>query len=275
MSTEILLIIIGAVISLFGSIVGFGGGIFMVPILVSLFDYQLNVAAGAAMISLIPSSLISTILNRKKGHVDFRMGVLLEMPTMIGVGLGTLILSYFSRRGHLLILEIIFAVMILIIGGSFFLRKQDEGNEGFFFRLNKLKPRYIIKNEINLVAYRVSIYMVLFFGLISGVLAGLFGVGGGFMKTPIMLKVFKIPAKIAAATALFMIIITSITGTFSHALGGHLIFSKSWPVMVGFAIGALAGYKINTKIKESVLENLIGVSLISAAAMMFVKFIAS
>src|SRR5699024_6177363 len=104
----------------------------------------------------------------------------------------------------------------------------------------------------------------LFFGLVSGALAGLFGVGGGFMKTPIMLKVFKIPAKIAAATALFMIIITSVTGSVMHTLQGHILFEKSWPVALGFSLGAIIGYKVNTQISDSFLERLIGVSLITA-----------
>src|SRR5699024_3103017 len=113
-----LLILLGLLISLYGSIVGFGGGIFMVPILVTVFDYSLDIAAGTAMISLVPSSLISTYLNRKKGQVDFKMGILLEIPTMVGVVLGSLILTYFATKGNLLILEIVFATMILLVGTS-------------------------------------------------------------------------------------------------------------------------------------------------------------
>ena len=270
-----LLIIIGLLISLYGSIVGFGGGIFMVPILVSVFGYDLDVAAGTAMISLVPSSIISTILNRKKGQVDFKVGCLLEAPTMVGVVLGSLILSYFSATGNLLVLEIVFALMILILGASFFIGKDKERNnkDSFFYKLNTQKPAFIFKNELNYVAYRVSLYMALFFGLVSGALAGLFGVGGGFMKTPIMLKVFEIPAKIAAGTALFMIVITSITGSVMHTMQGHILLDKSWPVVLGFTLGAIIGFKVNTHLKEDFLEKLIGVSLVTAALMMVLKFL--
>lgn len=269
-----LLILIGFMISLYGSIVGFGGGIFMVPILVTVFNYPLDIAAGTAMISLVPSSLISTYLNRKKGNVDFKMGIILEIPTMVGVVLGSFILTYFAAKGNLIVLEIIFALMILIIGVSFFLEKKNKDeNQGFFYKLNKVKPRFVIKNSLKMVAYRVSLLMALFFGLMAGALAGLFGVGGGFMKTPIMLKVFKIPAKIAAGTALFMIIITSVTGSIMHTLQGHILLDKSWSVALGFSLGAIAGYKLNTKLKDKFLEKLIGVSLITAACMMFFKFV--
>lgn len=270
-----LLILIGLLISLFGSIVGFGGGIFMVPILVSVFGYGLDVAAGTAMISLVPSSIISTFLNRKKGQVDFKMGILLEIPTIAGVILGSIILTYFSATGKLLYLEVFFALMILVLGSTFFIGKDNDKSkkDGFFYKLNKQKPAFVIKNQMNYVAYRVSLYMALFFGLVSGALAGLFGVGGGFMKTPIMLKVFKIPVKIAAATALFMIVITSMTGSVMHGLQGHILIEKAWPVTLGFTLGAIIGYKVNTHLNESFLEKLIGVSLISAGLMMVLKFV--
>lgn len=275
MSPDLLLILIliaiSFLISLFGSIVGFGGGIFMVPILITIFHYKLDAAVGAAMVSLIPSALMSTYLNRKKGNVDFKMGMLLEAPTIVGVVLGSLLISYISAKR----LEILFALMVLILGSTFFIKFKKYKNHdlGVFYRLNKLKPRFVIKNSRKMVAYRVSLYMVLLFGMLSGTLAGLFGVGGGFMKTPIMLKVFKIPAKIAAATALFMIVITSITGSISHYLQGHIHWDKAWPVMLGFALGAIGGHKINTHIKGAILEKLIGFALILAGLIMMSNFV--
>src|SRR5690554_2226374 len=167
METEIIitliLILISFTISLFGSVVGFGGGIFMVPILITVFSYPLTTAVGSVMISLLPSSLISTFLNRKEGYVDFKMGILLEIPTILGVFIGVLLLSYISTK-HL---EIIFAVLVLLLGFSFFINQgsKDKKDQGFFYNLNTLKPRFIIKNHTNHVAYRFSAWMVLIFGL--------------------------------------------------------------------------------------------------------------
>ncbi len=267
----LVLILISFIISLFGSIVGFGGGIFMVPILVTVFHFRLTEAVGAVMIALIPSSIISTYLNRKEGHVDFRMGIFLELPTMLGVVIGSLLLSFISARR----LEIVFAIMVLLFGLSFIvnLRKSGKGGIDVFYWLNKMKPRFIIKNEPNFVAYRVSIWLVLFFGMLAGTLAGLFGIGGGFLKTPTMIKVFKIPAKIAAATGLFMIVITSITGSISHYLQGHIDFTKAWPIMLGFSVGALGGQRLNVKLDSNSLENLIGLGLILASLIMLSNFL--
>ncbi len=265
-----LLIIISLLISLFGSIVGFGGGIFLVPILITFFHYKLDLAVGTAMISLVPAAFMSTYLNRKEGNVDFKLGIFLELPTTVGVVLGSILLSYISAQR----LEIVFALLIFMLGLSFFVTsKKKDKNLTIFYKLNKLKPRFIIKNTKKNVAYRVSLYMVSFFGLLSGTLAGLFGMGGGFMKTPIMLKVFEVPAKIATSTALFMIFITSITGSISHYYQGHIYLAKAWPVMLGFTMGAIVGHRLNTHIKTTNLEKLIGFALILAATVMFSNFL--
>lgn len=275
METEIIitliLILISFTISLFGSVVGFGGGIFMVPILITIFSYPLTTAVGSVMISLLPSSLISTFLNRKDGYVDFRMGVLLEIPTILGVFLGVLLLSYISAK-HL---EIIFAILVLLLGFSFFIKQRSntKRGQGFFYSLNTLKPRYIIRNHLNHVAYRFSVWMVLIFGLMAGTLAGLFGIGGGFLKTPIMLKVFRMPAKIATGTALFMIVITSTTGSITHYALDHIHMESAWPIMFGFSAGALGGQRLNLHFNNNTLEKLIGMGLVLAGLVMMSNFI--
>ncbi len=265
------LILISAIISAFGTVVGFGGGIFLVPILVSIFDYKLATAVGTVMFALVPSSMLTTWFNRKSGHTDFKMGVLLELPTVAGTVLGSYLLYLIATRE----LEIIFALMVLVLGVSFFVKNAGKTKEeqGIFFRLNRLAPSFQLKNAAQQIQYRVSLWLLLFFGGLAGTIAGLFGVGGGFLKTPILIKVFKMPAKIAASTALFMILITSTVGTISHYLFGHISLIKSWPVMIGFVLGAILGRTVNTKLDDSALEKLIGVALILSALVMMSQFL--
>src|SRR5690606_32562078 len=116
-----------------------GGGIFMVPILGTIFHYPLALAVGSAMFSLIFSSLMATYRLRRKGHVDFKMGILLEAPTMGGVILGSLLLSYISTAG----LEILFSILVFILGLSFWLKKAKTGERyskpDLFSRMNQWK----------------------------------------------------------------------------------------------------------------------------------------
>ncbi|MGH2563987.1 MAG: sulfite exporter TauE/SafE family protein, partial [Ginsengibacter sp.] len=235
-----LIILICIAISLFGNLAGFGGGVFVVPILVAFFNYPFSTAVGATVFSLVIASLISTYFNKKEGSIDFKTGIVLEIPTMIGAVLGSLLLDYVP----LVPIEIIFAVLLFLLSYSFLKSKKNytssTGKEtGTLKKLNALPPVIHIYNKELNVHYNIGLWLATFFGLLSGSLAGLFGVGGGFMKTPIMIKVFKIPVKIATSTAMFMIVITSITSAISHYTQGHIIIVYTWPVVMGFIIGAL------------------------------------
>lgn len=81
------------------------------------------------------------------------------------------------------------------------------------------------------------------------------------------------PSKIATATALFMIVITSVIGSFSHYFQGHIIFEKTWPVMLGFALGAFARKHVNAHLQDKTLEKMIGGGLLIAGSVMIVNFI--
>ena len=163
-------------------------------------------------------------------------------------------------------MEILFSVFVSFVG-IYTYRKGGKGDiqiskNHIFFKLNKIGPRVIKRTKAG--AYRISFLVANAFGLSAGTLAGLFGVGGGFLKTPIMVNVFNIPPSVAAATALFMIIFTSLTGSVSHFFLGHMNLQYSIPIVAGFIIGAFAGNHINVKISEKFLAKLIGIGLVFA-----------
>jgi uncharacterized membrane protein YfcA len=98
-------------------------------------------------------------------------------------------------------------------------------------------------------------------GILAGTTAGLFGIGGGFLKVPIMVGIFSMPSQIASATGLFMITITSLTGSVSHYFLGNVHFGFAIPIVIGFVIGALIGNSFITKVDEHILKRLIGIGL--------------
>ena len=79
-----------------------------------------------------------------------------------------------------------------------------------------------------------------------------------------MVNVFGIPPSVAAATALFMIVFTSLTGSISHYMLGHINTTHSLPIVAGFIVGAFTGNQFNLKISEKTLTKLIGAGLILA-----------
>lgn len=268
MSLILILVLVSLLVSTLGTIVGFGGGIFLVPILVTFFHYPLHLAVGSVMIALVPSAILTTFFNSQKGMIDFKTGILLELPTIAGTIFGSFLLAWITVRK----LEEFFALGVMLLGVSFLIKKNTKNTSPFFTRLNRLPPRFVIKNRTLQSAYKASLWVLLAFGGFAGTIAGLFGVGGGFLKTPILIKVIGMPVKVAAGTGLFMIVITSITGSITHYMLGHIIWEKSWPIMLGFVLGALVGKIINTNLKDKLIGRLIGMSLLIVSLIMMVDF---
>ncbi len=77
-------------------------------------------------------------------------------------------------------------------------------------------------------------------GLAVGLLSGLFGVGGGFLMTPLLIM-FGIPATVAAATDSNQIVAASTSGTYAHWRVGNVDFKMGLYLLAGGFIGGLFG----------------------------------
>ncbi|HSB31386.1 MAG TPA: sulfite exporter TauE/SafE family protein [Candidatus Sulfobium mesophilum] len=77
-------------------------------------------------------------------------------------------------------------------------------------------------------------------GLAVGLLSGLFGVGGGFLMTPLLIM-FGIPSTVAAATDSNQIVAASTSGTYAHWKVGNVDFKMGLYLLLGGFIGGLIG----------------------------------
>ncbi|MFZ1289817.1 MAG: sulfite exporter TauE/SafE family protein [Melioribacteraceae bacterium] len=267
----ILILIASIIVSGFGTIVGFGGGVFMVPILVIVFGFPVKVAIGAVIISLIPATTISNIFNFRNSTIDPYTAIALGIPTVLGTILG----AYLTKIFPLILVEIIFALVIFLIGIYTILRgkvnKRDRNKNSFLYKANNIGFSIIRKTPYG--AYKLNYFLSTFFGIFSGLIAGFLGIGGGFLQVPVMINIFNIPILVAVSTSLFLIFFTSITGSISHYFLGNINFSNSIPVLIGFPIGAIIGNLLNVKLKEITLKILVGGGLILASISVLINLI--
>lgn len=257
---ETLLIFIFAVLaSGLGTMIGFGGGVFIVPILVIALDIPIQFAVGSVALALFPAALISSIFNFRAGLIDFKTAVLLEAPTTLGAILGAYLTSLMPVQR----LETLFGVFLLYfafrISRS---NKKDAPKSAIVASLNRLSPKFQFKK--NGVSYQVGLWAAVLFGGSSGVAAGLFGIGGGFLKTPVMIKVFGMPIKLAVGTSLLTILFTSLSSSLSHASLGHLKMELAIPLVSGFALGAMIGNSLKSYWSDKRTEGLIVLGLFFA-----------
>jgi uncharacterized membrane protein YfcA len=140
------------------------------------------------------------------------------------------------------------------------------------YRINRMPTSFIRKNHPKHMAYRLNGGLMAFLGLCTGTIAGLFGIGGGFLQTPLMVRAFKIPSQIAISTSLFILVVTSLSGISSHYWLGHINWTTSMPLMLAFALGALLGKLIKQKKSpnQQSSEKLIGIGLVLAGVSVMV-----
>lgn len=255
---EYLLFLVCGLASLLGSLAGFGGGIFVVPLMVMGFNIPIEVAIGITAICLFPSSLISTLANWRSNNIDFRMAVLLEVPTMIGAFAGAVLTSYLPTKP----LEIIFAFFLIFLSWRMFHPVKADAPltalGRFVLWINHFKP------HLQHRPYQVGYWAAGIFGTLAGVLAGLLGIGGGILKTPLILKVFKAPMRTATATSLCMIVFTSLISGSTHFSLGHFDIDVFIPAVSGFIAGALYGAWIGVKLKDQMIGKIISFSILLA-----------
>ncbi|MDX5418640.1 MAG: sulfite exporter TauE/SafE family protein [Hymenobacteraceae bacterium] len=260
---EFIIFIVGALVSGFGTIIGFGGGVFMVPILIIFFGYNIEIAIGATMSALVPASIIASVFNLRDRSIDYLVGSLIQFPAVAGTVLGAFMVAFLPVSE----LQLIFALFVLVVGGFMVIpkKKKQARHSGMMYRIRRAPTSFIRKNRAKHLAYRLNGGVVSVFGFASGIIAGLFGIGGGFLQTPMMIKLFRMPSQIATSTSLFILVITSFTGFISHYLLGNVLWSRSLPLMAAFALGALGGNLLK-KHRPPVqnLEKLIGLGLLLA-----------
>ncbi|WP_228466644.1 sulfite exporter TauE/SafE family protein [Adhaeribacter swui] len=272
--TPLLLVLVGLLVSAFGTLVGFGGGVFMVPILIIFFNYPIEQAIGSCMSAMVPAALIASFFNYREKNIDYLVASLIQFPAMGGTVLGAFLVTFLP----VLELQFTFAFFVIIVG--FYLLGTPKNSPkalrhtGMMYRMSHMPTSFIRKNHQKHLAYRLNGSLVVFFGFLTGTIAGLFGIGGGFLQTPAMIKIFRMPVKIATSTSLFILLITSITGFTTHYWLGHVVWEKSLPLMLGFALGATVGQnlkKIESRLPR--MDYLIGMGLFLAGITLIVNII--
>jgi uncharacterized membrane protein YfcA len=264
MFDSLLIFLIGILVSAFGTLVGFGGGVFMVPILIIFFKFPIPYAIGATLASLLPASIISSFFNYREKNIDYLVATLIQVPAIAGTITGAFLVASMP------VLEMQFFFAFFVIALSFYIlstRKKKVSNpkKSAMYRLRRAPTTFIRRNRHKQAAYRLNGGIIGIFGFLSGGIAGLFGVGGGFLQTPFMIRVFRMPPQIATSTSLFILIITSFSGLVSHYLLGHVIWGKTLPLAAAFAVGAIGGrYLKQGKVRLPGTEIMIGVGLFLA-----------
>ncbi|MBI5203952.1 MAG: sulfite exporter TauE/SafE family protein, partial [Nitrospirae bacterium] len=86
----------------------------------------------------------------------------------------------------------------------------------------------------------INIFLPIGLGLVVGLLSGVFGIGGGFLLTPLLMMV-GIPSTVAVATGMSQMVATSTSGAYAHYKIGNIDFKMGVYLIIGGLLGGIIG----------------------------------
>ncbi len=234
--------VVGFAIGVLVTVFGGGGGFFYVPILTLLFRVPTQVAVATSLVSTIPTVLVGSIEHYRKGNINVQIGLIFGVAGLVGALVG----DYASSLVSSALLEKLFGAyaIILTIPMALTSRKRFE------------KPGSQEKASLSLTRSRVV--MSSFFGLISGIMAGLFGTSG--TATIVAgLYILDLPVTVVVGTSVLVVLFNAVSGSAGHLIGGQFDLVLVLLLASGAVIGAFLGPRILARINVQALEKVYGV----------------
>ena len=171
---------------------GVGGGVLIVPLLVLLLNFDQRLAAGTSLAAIVPIASVGVISYAVHDSVAWLPALILAGGAVVGVQIGTWLLARLPQ--HVLRWGFVGFMVVVIVMLFIVIPSRDAG--------------------LPLTVLSVSGLIVL--GLITGVLSGLLGVGGGVVVVPALIIVFGTSDLLAKGTSMLMMIPTALTGAVSN-----------------------------------------------------------
>jgi uncharacterized protein len=278
-SESLMLLIVGLTAGALGALVGIGGGIIVVPALALGFGYDIRIAVATSLLAVVATSVTAGIGYAREGLTNVRLGLTLETATTVGGVVGGLVAVSVAPSviaGVFSVVMIGVAVLMwrhVDIGPSATPISGPRPASGTSGRL-ALSGRYFDRAEHEWVDYepgRLGIGMSL--SSIAGLLSGLLGVGGGFLKVPAMTIAMRVPTKAAAATSNFMVGITAVASLFIYLTRGFVEPNLVVPVVTGIIVGALIASRLANRVEGVHVQRVLAVILVLVAVQMGIEAI--
>ena len=263
----LIIFVAGTVAGTLGALLGLGGGIFLVPFLNLGLSFPITAAAAISLTTVIATSSSVSAGRAGKQLINMRLGMLLEVATAGGSLLGGLTAQLLAQST----VQKLFGVTTVIVALIMLSRLQrrnvildpsiDPGALG---------GRFYEDESAATVTYRIRrLPVALVASFIAGNLSSLLGIGGGFIKVPVLNAWCGVPIRAAAATSAFMIGVTATSGAVIYYGQGQLQPALAAVAVLGVQLGSWSGMQFGQKASVKWLKLLMAVVLMIISGLMF------
>lgn len=281
MFVGLLMVASGAVAGVFGSLLGLGGGILIVPILTFGFGLPLRESVGVSLVCVIMTSSAAAGVYLERHIANLRLGMTLELFTATGALVGGSIAFLLDDQ----ILSLLFASLLLYVAFTMFRRRPPASASASapaaadgMPAADAVVPSLASHDHPTLLeqlsgeGYRVrNLGRGIVGAIFAGVASALLGIGGGIIKVPLMHLSMGVPLRVATATSNLMIGITAAASAVIYLIRGGIDPYVAGPTAIGVFIGATAGSRLGHKVDVRLLRMLFVVVLLYTAVQMFLR----
>jgi uncharacterized membrane protein YfcA len=263
----------GVVAGLFGSLLGLGGGILIVPFLSLVVGLPIQQAVGVSLVCVIVTSGAAAAVYLERRVANLRLGMVLELFTASGAVIGGAIAFLLDEH----VLAGLFTALLLYTAATMARRREpapgsadgaptpavpdvpevpdladapdvpdvpETGSTSGGFVDGLSGPGYQVTN------LRIGMIGAVF----AGVMSALLGIGGGLVKVPLMHLFMGVPLRVSTATSNLMVGITASTSAIVYLLRGGIDPYVAGPTALGVFLGAAIGSRSSHRIQLGVLR---------------------
>lgn len=252
---NLLAVFSGGIVGFILGLIGSGGSVLAVPLLLYVVGIPSpHMAIGTSAFAVAINAATGTINHGLKGNVKWRCA---SAFTVAGI-LGSYIGSSFGKTINGNILLIIFSFVMILIAILMLKDRKEKLNGSVHLTLENM-PKLLPK--------------LLGFGLIVGLAAGFFGIGGGFLIVPALIYALEIPIIYAIGSSLVAVTAFGLTTSINYSLSGFV----DWPIAIYFIFGGIIGSQFGTNAaiklasQKSILNKLFALVLILMAFYMIYR----
>lgn len=251
---------------IFGMVVGFslgltggGGAVFAVPLLVYGLNLPSRDAVGVSLVTVGTTALVALVQRARHRMVEFPTGLLFAFAGMLAAPVG----AWLSRQiSETLLLVMFGGLMLAVAGRMWFKAARQEPSTACVPLDDGPACQRDAQGQLRLTS-RCAVLLGAI-GLVTGVLTGMFGVGGGFLIVPSLVAFSGMEMNRAIGTSLLVIALVSMSSIASHFLvGGSAPAGVTLLFLMGSLTGLFAGTAIGRRIAGARLQQVFAVAILA------------
>ncbi|RQG95514.1 sulfite exporter TauE/SafE family protein [Natrarchaeobius chitinivorans] len=272
----VLFVSFGFMVGVLFGFFGMGGSFLITPTLL-LLDYPASVAIGSGLAFYFGTSVIAVLKHYDIGQVDYKLGAIMFVVLSIGIELGSRLVFGLEALGIANFVTGVAYVVLLAGIGALFLRRasnlEDDEDDAGDVSDDEIPPvgqkiqSYSVPPMISLTAGgRASLWTISGAGGSVGLVSGLIGVGGGFIRMPAIYYLIGTPLSAAVGTSLFAGLFSGAFGAFTYGMSGSVDLTVVSLLLVGSALGARIGSAATATVDEDDVIVYFGIMMVLASA---------